>query len=130
MHNYSRNLLILFTAIVLAASAHAAAPSGKLNALLAELGYQIGAKADHVVDYQLDDRKYVNKKNMIVPDASSRNYLVTFREPCDGMQSKKMLPRRSKIKNQISVYDTFVTKFNTWNLALCQVRAIHELEPL
>ena len=122
-------LVVLTAALLFAVSAPAAQKSSLLDQKLAELGYKKGPKADYIQDFQLNDRTYVNNKSIIVPDGASKPYLVIFWETCQGIATKQMDIRNSKVKGRLAKYDRVVTRYETRNLAKCQVKFLYELEP-
>lgn len=123
-------LVALTATLLFAVSAPAAQKSSLLDQRLAELGYKQGPKADYIQDYRLDDRTYVNKKSIIVPDGASKPYLVIFWETCQGIATKRMEMRTSKVKGRLAKYDRVATRYETNDLAKCQVKFLYELEPI
>lgn len=97
---------------------------------LEELGFRMGDETDKFAEFRLDDRTWVDKRNIIVPGASDRSYLVTFRESCQGTMKHTMRHRLVKNKGYLSKWDKFVTVYEGRNIAWCEVIAVHELEPI
>ena len=122
-------LFVLLTAFCLTANAEIRQLRG-VDDKLAELGFQMGEEVDKFADFQLENRTFVDKRNIIVPGASSQNYLVTFRESCQGLINARMAHRLIKNKGYLSQWDKFVTIYETSNIAWCEVIRVHEVEPV
>lgn len=122
-------LIVLVAAFSLTANAALRQLRG-VDDQLAELGYQMGEEVEKFADFRLDDRTWVNKRNIIVPGANQQSYLVTFRESCQGTVSRQMRHRLVKNQGYLSQWDKFVTVYEGRNIAWCEVIAVHEVEPL
>lgn len=130
MRRIFTSLFVLLVASVFAVSAHARTPSGAIENSLAELGFRIGPEVTTIVGGDIEKRTWVSKRYIIVPDSDSRSFLVRFRESCAGTATKRMIPRIVKIRGNVSQYDTFVTRYETRDLAKCEIRWVYELEPI
>lgn len=129
MSTFRTSLFILLTALLFSVGAHAK-KSSLLDQQLAELGFKQGPKAAFIQGYNLDDRTYVNNKSIIVPDENSKPYLVIFWETCQGIATQRMEARTYKVKGQLAKYDRVITRYETSDLAKCQVKYLYELEPI
>ena len=130
MRTFKTGLFVLFIAVLCLPGPVAAKKSSLLDKQLAELGYKQGPKAAFIQDFNLEDRTYVNNKSIIVPDGNAKPYLVIFWETCQGIATKRMEARHFKVKGRLAKYDQVVTRYETNDLAKCQVKFLYELEPV
>ena len=117
--------LALFTAL---GSALAASSAASLEEQLAENGFTLGDEAESITDYRLDDRVYLDSRHLIVPDSSSRSYLVTLAKKCHGLYSNRLY-LRTRARNRIAPRDTVLTQHEGRNVDHCEVTRIHQLIP-
>ena len=130
MSKFSAVLLVLLTVFISINSVQARTPSSTVQEKVAELGFRIGPETQSIPGGGITERTWVDKRNIIVPGADSRSYLIRFRQSCQGTLSKRMVPRLTKQPGQISQYDKYITMHETRSLASCEIRYIYTLEPI
>jgi hypothetical protein len=75
-HTISIGFVLFLVSFTAFGPAFAATPTS-LQEKLAENGFTLGTEAQAITDYRLDDRVYLDRRHFILPDNSSRSYLVT-----------------------------------------------------
>ena len=117
----------LLLGYVLGTDAIATSPPTSLEERLDELNYLVGDEAPLIVDYQLGERVYLDSRNLIVPDASSRNYLVTLTDRCHGLRSNRVIAW-TRTRHQLAPGDTLAPTHSGRRVDECEVESIHELD--
>jgi hypothetical protein len=129
MRKFSTSLCLIFTASFLAASASPAAQSKSLDERLADRDYRIGEEVERVVDYRIDGRVYLDSSHLVVPDGSSKNYLVTLTDSCSGLHSNRIIVR-ARTTGQLAANDRLLIKHEGRTVDHCYVKTIHGLDNL
>jgi len=120
---------LLLGTILFASNVNSATPSPALDELLAEHNFRLGAEVELLADFQIKDREYVDGMHLIVPDGSSRSYLLTFTNRCKGLQGNRIIVRPKKAHQLVS-NDRFIIKHNQHTVDHCVIATINELEPI
>jgi hypothetical protein len=111
---------------VFGADVIAAASPTSLEERLDELNYLVGNEAQLIVDYQLDERVYLDSRHVIVPDASSGTYLVTLTDSCHGLRSNRVIAW-TRTRHELAPGDTLAPTHQGRRVDECEVERIHEL---
>jgi hypothetical protein len=134
MREISTALLIMITVFLTAACAtHSNPPESKppesqtLDQMLAERNYRIGEEVESISDIRMDERIYVDPKNLLIPAEGDRYYLVALREPCFGLQTQKIVLRSGTYK-ELKKFDRIATMYRGRSAATCWIKAIFQLE--
>ena len=82
---------------------------------------------ERISDIRMDERIYVDPKNLLIPAEGDRYYLVALKEPCYGLKTQKVVLRSGTYK-ELKKYDRIATRYRGRSVALCWVDAIFRLE--
>ena len=116
----------LLLGYVLGADAIAATTPTSLEERLDELNYLVGDEVQLIVDFQIDERVYLDSRHVIVPDATSRAYLLTLTDPCHDLRSKRVTAW-TRTRHQLAPGDTLAPTHEGRRVDECEVKSIHEL---
>jgi hypothetical protein len=116
----------LLLGYVLGADAIAATTPTSLEERLDELNYLVGDEAQLIVDFQINERVYLDDRHVIVPDASSQAYLLTLTDPCHDLRSKRVMAL-TRTRHQMAPGDTLAPTHEGRRVDECEVERIHEL---
>ena len=98
---------------MLALAACASAPAGKegptLEQKLAERGYKSGDKIERIADYRVDGWQYVDPTHVVFTAGPGRDYLVTVRLPCSGLNAADAIGFTSTV-SYVTTLDKLVVK--------------------
>jgi len=120
--------LLALATITALGPALAADATVSLEEQLADNGFALGAEVPAITDYRLDDRIYLDSRHLIVPDGSSRSYLVRLAKKCHNLHSN-MLRLRTRTHNQIAPRDTVLPQYEGRSVDNWEVTQIHQLVP-
>ena len=121
-------VLFILASITALGSVLAAGATPSLEERLAENGFSLGEEVQAITDYRLDDRIYLDSRHLILPDGSSKSYLVGLAKKCHGLHSNRLY-LRTRTHNQIAPRDTVLTQHEGRNVDHCEVSSIHQLVP-
>ena len=127
-HIHGFRSLFLLASITAQGFALAAGTTPSLEEQLAEHGFSLGAEVPAIMDYRLDDRIYLDSRHLIVPDGSSRSYLVRLAKKCHSLHSNT-LRLRTRTRNQIAPRDIVLPQYEGRSVDNCEVSQIHQLVP-
>lgn len=122
-------LCLILVSGLFAANVNSATPAPALDELLAEHDFRLGPEVELVADFQIKDREYVDGTHLIVPDSSSRSYLLTFTNRCKGLKGNRIIVRPKKA-HQLTSHDRFIIKHNQHTVDHCVIATINALEPI
>ena len=126
-----QSVLVLLKCLFFTASCTAPAvrpDSAAVNNMLAEKNYQLGEEVERISDIQLDNRTFVDSKNLIMPTDNDGDFLVNLKHPCHGLKANPVWLRSGKHR-AMEKYDRFTTRHEQTNVDHCFVDAIYKLEP-
>ncbi len=137
MRETSTALLITITIFLTAACAANSKPpkppkppeSTVLDQILTEHNFRIGEEVERISDIRMDERIYVDPKNLLIPAEGDQHYLVALREPCYGLKTQKIVLRNGTYK-ALKKLDRISTMYRGRSAATCWVDAIYQLEKL
>ena len=135
MREISTALLITITVFITAACVtnskppESAVPNQTLDQMLAEHNFRIGEEVERISDIRMDERIYVDPKNLLIPAEGDQHYLVALREPCYGLKTQKIVLRNGTYK-ALKKLDRISTMYRGRSAATCWVDAIYQLEKL
>lgn len=92
MNTHSKWLLATFAAALL--SACAATPRTapvSLEERLVQKGYYIGEPVERIREYRINGWNNVDRRHVILTVGASEHYLVSLRNPCDGLETADRL---------------------------------------
>jgi hypothetical protein len=95
---------------------------------LAETGFTLGDEVEAITDYRLDDRVYLDGRHLIVPDDSSRSYLVSLDKKCYGLAANRLYVE-TRTRYQLAPRDKLSPQHEGRNVDRCEVVSIHQLIP-
>ena len=126
-HTISIGFVVFLVSFTAFGPAFAATPTS-LQEKLAENGFALGTEAQAITDYRLDDQVYLDSRHFILPDNSSRSYLVTLDKKCHGLYANKLF-LRTRTRYQLVPRDVVRPQHQGRNLDRCEVVSIHQLVP-
>lgn len=94
---------------------------------LAQRGFTIGEEVKRIRDHRINGWNSVDRYTVIMKVGASKNYLVTVRTPCDGLQSAVTLTFSTKI-GALTNKDKLVVRGSGGFLEHCYIDTIHTLE--
>jgi len=129
LREISTALLITITVFLTAAcTAHSELPESQaLDQVLAEQNYRIGEEVERISDIRMDERIYVDPRNLLIPAEGDRLYLVALKEPCYGLKTQKVVLRSGTYK-ELAKNDRIATRYKGRSVDHCWVDAIFWLE--
>lgn len=96
---------------------------------LANLGYVMGEQIKFINNFQVSSWSPVDRKNVIIYAGASRNYLVTTRSPCDGLQETRDLAFSKTIGN-LTDKDRLLVGRYSGHIDSCSIDTLHKLQKL
>ena len=129
LREISTALLITITVLLTAAcAAHSELPESQaLDQVLAEQNYRIGEEVERISDIRMDERIYVDPRNLLIPAEGDQHYLVALKEPCYGLKTQKVVLRSGTYK-ELAKNDRIATRYRGRSVDLCRIDAIFRLE--
>ena len=129
MREITHALLIIFAVfLATACTSHSKLPESQaLDQVLADQDYQIGEEVLSISDIRLDDRIYVDPKNLIIPVEGGQHYLVALKEACYSLKTSNVALRNGTYR-ALKKFDRFATLYKGRTVATCWVDAIYLLE--
>lgn len=96
---------------------------------LAQRGYAVGQPVEQLKDYLINGWNSVDRNNVIITVGASRNYLVSVRNPCEGLRSAERLAFTTTVGN-LTDFDKLMVRGGGGLLEQCFIESIHELEKI
>jgi hypothetical protein len=121
-------IVLLLTWSATLGSALAAGKPPSVEDKLAETGFTVGDEVEAIADYRLDDRVYLDGRHLIVPDGSSRSYLVSLDKNCHGLAANRLFVE-TRTRYQLTRRDKLSPRHEGRNVDRCEVVSIHQLIP-
>jgi hypothetical protein len=94
---------------------------------MASLGYVIGPQVKRINDFQINSWSIVDRRSLIIFVGASRRYLITTRNPCDGLQETENLDY-STTNGNLTDKDRLIVRRSTGHTQSCSIDTLYELE--
>lgn len=94
---------------------------------LANLGFTLGPQVRHINNFQINGWSSMDRRNAIIYVRASRNYLVTLRNPCNGLQETERLGY-STTAGSLTDKDKLLVRRDSGRMESCFIDTIYELE--
>lgn len=119
----------LVPAAMLAACVNHPYEGPTLEEKVAQLGFTIGQPVERIINFQIRSWNDVDHKNVILSVGASRNYLVTLRASCDGLESATTLNFTTTV-GSLTDRDKLQVRNASHHLSQCFIKSINELEKI
>jgi len=98
---------------------------------VARHGFAIGAQVNRVNNFQINSWNMVDRKNAIIFVGASRRYLITTRNPCDGLADTEVL-NYSTTAGNLTDKDKLLLRRSpsAGRMESCFIDTIYELEKI
>jgi len=127
----SRNLLILSVCVFgLVACAGTPDEGGmSLELQLEQKGYAIGEPVDRIHNYRLNGWNDVDRYNVIIRTGPSDRYLVSLKNPCDGLRSAQSIAFKTTT-GSLTKFDSLQVRGSPGFVERCLIDSLHKLVKL
>ena len=93
---------------------------------LAKHGYAVGEQVKRIRDYRINGWSSVDQYNVIMNVGVSKRYLVTVRNPCEGLRSAEHLAFNTTV-GTLTDKDKLIVRGDGRYLEHCYIDTIHKL---
>jgi len=125
--NTKRVLTAIMSSGLLLACASAPAEPETLQQALAKRGYVIGDPVERLHDYRINGWNSVDRTHVILTVGASDRYLVSLRNPCDGLRSAEHLAFTTTV-GKLTKFDKLFVRDPGGFVETCLVDTMHELK--
>ncbi len=93
---------------------------------LEKRNFEVGQPVDRIQNYRINGWNSIDRRNLIFNAGASRNFLITLRNPCDGLRSSETLAFSSTV-NSVTNKDRVVVRGSGGFIERCLIDEMYEL---
>jgi len=125
-HAFRKTAISIIALLLISACAGQPPESVPLDERLAKHGYTLGQQVKRITDYRINGWNSMDRFSVIMNVGASKNYLITVRNPCDGLRSAEHIAFSTTI-GDLTDKDKLVVRGSGRYLENCYIDTIHEL---
>ena len=124
---FSRFVILTLSMLLVSACASQTARQAPLEEKLSGLGFARGEKVRRINDLQINSWNLVDRKNVVIYVGAGHRYLITTRNPCDGLEDTEHL-NYSTTAGNLTDKDKLMVRRLHGHVESCFIDSIYELE--
>jgi hypothetical protein len=124
---FSPVLIGILTLMLISACTSAPPEALPIEEKLASLGYLMGPQVKRINDFQINSWSIVDRKKVIIFVGAGHRYLITTRNPCDGLQETEHLDY-STTNGNLTDTDKLLVRRHSGHMQSCFIDTLYELE--